>query len=83
MLSIPLGSAQLCPEATCEELFSLSDAACPKCGSAGLPLQRLLNDRADYSELVATAKEFLVGYALSVRQRKRLLAALHTAGITV
>lgn len=44
-ISISLAVAQLCSESTCNEVFSLSDRVCPKCGSEGMSLERLLDKR--------------------------------------
>jgi hypothetical protein len=83
-VSIALDAAQLCPESTCQEVFSLSDVKCPKCGSEGMAIQRLLDGRPDYAPLVAAAKDLLLlGSNLSVRQRRTLIAALHVAGVTL
>jgi hypothetical protein len=83
-VSIGLDEAQVCAESTCQQIYSLSDGECPKCGSQGLSVQRLLDGRPDYAPLVAAVKDaLLLGSHLSVKQRRGLIAALKVAGVSL
>jgi hypothetical protein len=82
-VTIQLEVAQLCPESTCQAIYTLHDGPCPKCGNAeGLPLEQALNRRTAAGPLADAVKGLLLrSRNLSARERRELVQALETAGV--
>lgn len=75
-MTIPLSRAQLCPEQTCQEIFHFEDGKCPRCGSDGLSLQRVLDERPAAAPLVEAVRALLVTGHMTRPHRRSLETAL-------